>query len=211
MRVAKPVLKTTLLLSVLAPLYVTSAGADTLSLNYERTSLGTTTYSSSATSAAGTYNYGHTVAHTDGNVSGTNYGFYDDYIFTIAAGNVDSVTSTIDLAGVYGINNFQVRLFSVADALTPGATGYPGSAPIPGWTQAYDCTTGSISCTGTVSIIAPYSLTAGTYDLQIRGTTEVGGGSYAGVLNVTPVPLPAAFPLLMSGMGLLGGIARRRS
>jgi hypothetical protein len=53
-------------------------------------------------------------------------------------------------------------------------------------------------------------LNAGTYDLQVRGTTEALGGSYSGVMNLTPVPLPAAFPLLLSGLGMLRGLRRRR-
>jgi len=42
----------------------------------------------------------------------------------------------------------------------------------------------------------------------VNGTS---GGSYSGTLNVNPVPLPAGLPLLLSGMGLLGGWLRRRS
>jgi hypothetical protein len=62
-----------------------------------------------------------------------------------------------------------------------------------------------------VDVITPHTLTAGTYDLQVRGTTDTLGGSFSGVLNTAPVPLPAALPLLLSGFGLLGGMLRRRT
>jgi hypothetical protein len=53
-------------------------------------------------------------------------------------------------------------------------------------------------------------LNAGTYVLEVRGNV-VGsaGGSYSGNLNLVPTPLPAALPLLLSGIGLLGGVIRR--
>ena len=54
------------------------------------------------------------------------------------------------------------------------------------------------------------TLAAGTYVLEVRGmATGTSGGSYSGTLNVAPVPLPATLPLLLSGLGLLGGLLRR--
>lgn len=179
-----------------------------LNLNFETTAAGTTTYSTTANDVMvpGTYNYAHSVVYTPGNVAGTSYGFYDDYIFSIGSGQVDSITSTIDLAGLVGINGLQVRLFNVPDASSPGTSGYPGSSLIQAWSSSMSCGSG---CTGTVAVINPQVLNAGTYDLQIRGTAESYGGSFAGVLNAAPVPLPAAFTLLLSGVGLLGAMRRR--
>jgi hypothetical protein len=51
----------------------------------------------------------------------------------------------------------------------------------------------------------------GEYVLQIAGVaTSAGGGSYTAGIGVTAVPLPAAVPLLLSGMAGLGAMARRR-
>jgi hypothetical protein len=53
------------------------------------------------------------------------------------------------------------------------------------------------------------TVNAGDYILQIRG--EAGAGSsYSGSVNFTPVPLPAALPLLLSGLAGLAAAARRR-
>jgi hypothetical protein len=68
-----------------------------------------------------------------------------------------------------------------------------------------------ISTDGSQSNLATTMLTAGTYVLEVRGdVTGQAGGSYAGLIDLQPVPLPAALPLLLSGLGLLGGLARQR-
>jgi hypothetical protein len=55
------------------------------------------------------------------------------------------------------------------------------------------------------------TLSSGSYYLEVRGNVDgTSGGSYSGTLNIAPVPLPAALPLLLSGFGLLGGLVRRR-
>jgi hypothetical protein len=57
----------------------------------------------------------------------------------------------------------------------------------------------------------PTTLTGGPYVLEIQGdVTGTSGGTYTGSLNLNPVPLPAALPLLLSGLGLLGGTLRKR-
>jgi hypothetical protein len=62
------------------------------------------------------------------------------------------------------------------------------------------------------TVLDPTTLTAGSYVLEIRGeVTGSSGGTYTGSLNLNPVPLPAALPLLLSGLGLLGGWIRKRN
>ncbi len=54
---------------------------------------------------------------------------------------------------------------------------------------------------------------AGTYSLTVIGVANGGAGSYSLDINVAiaAVPLPASVPLLLSGLGALGLLRRRRN
>jgi hypothetical protein len=160
----------------------------------------------------GSYTYADTFSAGSGGtpIAGTSYGFMDDYVFTISGATADSVTSTINLGGTLEIDGLQVGLFSyMAGQSLPvyGTTLPPGSVAVDGWSAPIN----SGSTSGTISVIPATNLAAGTYVLEVLGTVKgSAGGSYSGVLDLTPVPLPAALPLLLSGMGALGLWGRRR-
>jgi hypothetical protein len=160
---------------------------------------------------SGSYGYGNgfNSAQTT-NFSSTSYGFYDDYIIAVGAGQVDSITSTITIGSAAGISGLQVRLYdyaangSVAPLLTTPVTG----TAFDSWSTTIPVSPG---VTATYNVLPTTNLAAGTYVVEVRGTaTGSFGGAYGGVLNLTAVPLPAALPLLLSGFGLLGGFASRR-
>lgn len=130
------------------------------------------------------------------------YGFYDDFIFTITGSTVNSISTTIDL-GTLQISNFQERLYNVAGNTVP-TFGAPVGGAIDAWTSP-------IGSSGIVAVLPATNLVAGTYVLEIRGNvTGANGGSYAGTLNIVPVPLPAAVWLLGSGLLGFGTMARRK-
>lgn len=141
-------------------------------------------------------------------IPGTSFEFYDDYVFTIGESTVSSITATIDLGNTFDISELNVRLFSwdgkdeqLFGRVTLGSVG--SGNIIQAWTYA----TG----TGEVAVINQSGLNSGTYVLQVRGNLSgTNGGGYVGSLNVIPVPLPAALPMFLSGMCLLGGLFRRR-
>jgi hypothetical protein len=187
-----------------------NASATTMSLSYEETASGITGNGAGTafTSLPASGGYTNTFGASAGNLTGApGYSFYDDYIFTVANATVDSVTSEINL-GTLSLGSLQERLYSTAGNTTLPVLGSPAGLQVP-WTTAVGFTAGTE--TGMFTVMSPKTLTAGTYVLEIRGeVTGASGGTYSGQLNLNPVPLPAALPLLLSGLGLLGGLARKR-
>jgi hypothetical protein len=156
----------------------------------------------------GSYSYGNTVSASNGGTALTGapgYGFYEDYVFTVAAGTVDSISSTIALGSISGISGLQARLYNAAGNSTLPVLGAPAGGAVDAWSIS------SSSPNYTVNVIPTTTVAAGTWVLEIRGTVSgTSNGSYAGVFNATPVPLPAALPLLLSGLGCLGLWGRRK-
>jgi hypothetical protein len=160
-------------------------------------------------SAAGSYFYGDTISAALGGTALTGaptYGFYEDFEFTIGNGNVDSITSTIALGNISSISNLQVRLYNAAGNPVLPVLGTPSHTPIDAWS------TSSNSPNYTIDVIPTTMLTVGTYILEVRGlVTGSTDGSYSGTLDVNPVPLPAALPLMISALSGLGLWSRRRT
>jgi hypothetical protein len=135
------------------------------------------------------------------------YGFYDDFLFTITGATADSITSTINVKDILSITNLQVRLYDAS-----GQTKLPVlKGPIGGAIDAWSIAISGGGTTEEIQVLPATVLTAGTYVLEVRGDVNgTAGGSYAGLLNLAPVPLPACLPLLLSGLGALGTALRRR-
>ena len=202
-----------------AVLHVTAADATTLtgtlSLSYEET--GTTPAGGPGTvtnvpTVPATFNFGNSFAgplQAIPNIPNTTtpYTFYDDFLISVPTNTGDVLSSSIDL-GTLGVNDLQVRLYSLATNPNPPVLGAPNPTAIEGWSQAITLAPG---LTGSMSVITPTTLSMGTYVLEVRGVTLSSGGSYSGVMNLNPVPLPAALPLLLSGLGLAAGFLRRRA
>ncbi|WP_157991582.1 FxDxF family PEP-CTERM protein [Caldimonas tepidiphila] len=54
-------------------------------------------------------------------------------------------------------------------------------------------------------------LDPGTYYLTVNGTVDgTNGGAFSGMINVSPVPEPETYALMLAGLGVVGFLARRR-
>ncbi len=184
----------------------TSAFAASLQLGVSQTASGITgsTATINTLSPSTSYTYGNTYFAPTSPITGSSYGFYDDYIFSIPAASANSITSTFNLSDIFGINNLQVRLYSANQPTLP-QLGFPVNGGIVnGWTQA-------IAPGVTTALIQTTALGAGNYVLEVRGNvTGTSGGSYAGVFNVAAVPVPAAAWLFGTSLIGLAGATRKR-
>jgi hypothetical protein len=129
-------------------------------------------------------------------------GFIDDYFFQIAPAKADAVSATIS-NGTFAIGNLFATLYSLS--------ANPGGLVLdqPSGTVYY----GDVLESGPATFVQinPVTLDAGSYVLQISGTSSgSAGGSYTGTLNLSPVPLPPSFLLLLTGLfGFAGMILPR--
>ncbi len=187
-----------------------NASATTMNLSYEET--GSTTPISNGvginfTQLPASAGYTNTLGPSTGDIPGAaGFSFYDDYVFTVAAATADSVTTEINL-GSLSISNLEERIYSTAGNSPLPIVGTPAGFSTD-WTSPMIFAAGTDE-TGMQTVLNPTTLAAGTYVLEVRGEVAGTGGTYSGVLDLNPVPLPAALPLLLSGVGLLGGLIRK--
>ncbi len=112
--------------------------------------------------------------------------FSDIYNFSVTGQNHAIINATaVDLAPFYSISGLSLSLFDAPDAVgTPLASG------------------------STIS----WLLADGNHSFRIDGQADgTGGGFYTAAIAVSPVPLPAAFWLMLSALAGIGGLLIRTS
>ena len=133
--------------------------------------------------------------------------FVDDYGLTINGSSFSSISATFDLGTTLSIGSLTMRLLS----------GDPFSGTLPHTLTAVETAARNsqtlVVSTGSSQVqrIAPYVLAPGHYTLEVSGlVTGSYGGSYAGVINVAPVPNAAGSTMALAGLAFLGLVALRR-
>jgi hypothetical protein len=165
---------------------------------------------------ASNYGFSNSFSNLNGGYFGTitigstpqNYNFVDSYVIDVPTSIASAYAFSLSLSSQLGIDNLSARLYAYTangySNLTVGSAGaVPGVVAGGSWSSNSDV--GGIDSTA----LSLPSLNAGVYVLQIVGN-ETGSvsGMYSGSLAVTPVPLPAGLPLLLSGLGVLAACKR---
>lgn len=144
--------------------------------------------------------------------SGAPWNFQDNILFDTAGAAVEAQAS----ASLNSLSDLQIRIislnnpatgnpFDISSAVNASALlGGPSVVTVQnGWTTFL---AGPIDYTATMLNAIP----AGDYILQVRGEAQA-GSSYSGTITFTPVPLPSALIMMLSGLGLLGAAGARRT
>lgn len=131
-------------------------------------------------------------------VASANNFFYAAYVIQTTTAIAQSITTTLN--NTSGVADLSQRIYAFNGSFLGDSSAGPGI--IQRWSS-------NISLGGaSISIISPVNLAAGQYVVEIRGRSV---GNFGGSLAVSPVPEPAQSALLLTGLGLLGAVAARRS
>jgi hypothetical protein len=146
--------------------------------------------SASATNTVHNYNITlpNDYAVISGNFLGKNNTFTDFYHFTVGASDLDAGFYA-NQGKVVGLSIAKFDLVLAGGGLVASSTGAAGN-----WNIAS-------------TLLAP-----GSYVLEIAGkVTGSASGNYNGTLNVSPVPEPETYGMMLMGLAMVGVVARRKA
>ncbi|CAM8668345.1 FxDxF family PEP-CTERM protein [Rhodoferax sp. TBRC 17660] len=125
----------------------------------------------------------------------------------VVTGSFNQALSTVD---VLGLSNLTGTIDYLVSAVGASGTSYTASPIANLTTSLYKG--GALQSTATGSTFSFNNLGSGTYSLWASG--QVLGGGFNLVIaqyDVTPVPEPESYAMLLAGLGVMGMIARRRN
>jgi hypothetical protein len=193
-----------------------TAKASNLTLSCQALTPGTASPATCPTSATmysvpGLYSYVDSFGAGDGNgaitgsdINGSSPGFIDAYFFQIAPARADAVTAEISDGSAISTSDLFARLYT----LTSNPQGLVLGTPVG---PVYNGTVSTDANGATTVSIGQIMLPAGSYVLEVSGT-ESGSfaGGYTGSIDLAPVPLPASFPLFLTGLIGFAGLFVQR-
>jgi hypothetical protein len=159
---------------------------------------------------AGSYQPSVPFASLDVTGSGTTYDF------TLTANDLNTIFTPGSFIGAVAVD--------ASSNITPSVTSFgdapvsvsPGGGPTGAFEFRFDLTgpqkarlTSGESVSWTATFANPVTFEGHQFALHVQGLTSAEGGS-AWYTNTSPVPEPETYGLMLSGLGLIGFIARRR-
>jgi hypothetical protein len=156
----------------------------------------------------------------------TSGGYTFNYSSTLYPGGVHAVTNIPNLGASNGTNYLVYESGVGTETFTSGTGAFNlNSLDLGGWVNFYPTASNTLEITGTridnttvtyYALIAP--TTFNTYELNnftnLRSVTlgNIAGGAYIAVDNiqVSPVPEPQNYSMLLAGLTLLAAITRKR-
>lgn len=132
-----------------------------------------------------------------------NQEFVDWFAFAVGDSYYNSITATLSLAKTFGIDHLNTSLYSGT---------LVNNQPVIGNLIAMGSNTQFVigNSVQTTSIVPHTYLHGGNYLIKVSGmVTGSFGGSYTGIGNVAPVPLPSSLSLLALSLGLIAFYRKR--
>ena len=138
------------------------------------------------------------------------------YDFTLTANDLNTIFAPGSFIGAIAVD--------VSSNTTPNVTSFgdspvsisPGGGPTGAFEFRFDLTgpqkarlTSGESVSWTATFANPVTFEGHQFALHVQGLTKAEGGS-GWYTNTSPVPEPETYGLMLSGLGMIGFIARRR-